>query len=189
MFPAFKPNNHPNQVKRRGVADDIDDRGTPSSVYDPLHAEFSFSLDAAASHDNRKCDKYCTLAGTFLRVQGQEPEQISDQDGLHHPWRDAAVYVNPPFSRIRPWVEKIWDESQATAVLLLPNNRAEQPFFQQLIEPYRDRPGSIVTTRNLAKRRPFLVAGKEVGNRTSKSPPFGLTVVVWDRRGRRPSLG
>lgn len=187
MHPGFVPKNHPNAVKRRGVDDAIDDRETPPCVFDPLHAEFSFTLDAAASHANTKCDRYCTLGGTFQREESrEEPWQIWAGNGLAYPWAAHTVWVNPPFSGVRPWAEKAWDEGEATAVLLLPNNRGEQPFWQELIEPYRDRAGSILTTRNLPKRRPFLSRGETIGNRTSKNPPFGLVLVIWDRR--RPEL-
>jgi len=187
MFPAFKPTNHPNQQKRRGVEDSVDDRETPACVYVPLDAEFAFTLDAASSHENKKCVRYATLDGLFLQLSNGSHTEIEKGNGLTVNWKGERVWLNPPFSRIRPWVEKAWDETEATVALLLPNNRGEQPFFQDLIEPYRDRPGSILTTRNLRKRRPFLSAGQEIGNRTSKSPPFGLTLVLWDRR--RPTLG
>lgn len=188
MFPGFEGKNHPNAVKKRGADDSIDDRETPPCVYVPLNAEWCFTLDAAASHDNAKCARYCTLGGTFERREGEpEPQQIWKGNGLAYPWGEHVVWLNPPFSRLRPWVEKIWDERSASVVLLLPNNRSEQPFFQQLIEPYRDRPGSILTTRNLPRRRPFLSAGKEIGNRTSKSPPFGLVTCTWDRRRPEPA--
>lgn len=188
MFPGFVPTNHPNAVKKRGVDDSIDDRETPVCVFVPLHAEFDFTLDAAASHDNAKLPRYCTLGGFFLRDAGGSKAQLGTVDGLAIGWAYERVWINPPFSRLRPWIEKAWDEREAEVVcILLPNNRGEQPFFQDLIEPYRDRPGSILTTRNLRKRRPFLSAGKEIGNRTSKSPPFGLTLVIWDRR--QPKFG
>lgn len=188
MFPAFKPQNHPNQIKKRGADDSIDDRETPNCVWIPLHAEFDFTLDAAASHENAKLPRYCTLDGLFLRSAGPATAQLGTCNGLAQSWADERVFCNPPFSGLRPWVEKAWSETAAELVcILLPNNRGEQPFFQDLIEPYRDRPGSILTTRNLRKRRPFLSAGKEIGNRTSKSPPFGLTLVIWDRR--RPVFG
>lgn len=179
------PKNHPHQAKKRGVDDSIDDRETPPCVFVPLDAEFRFTLDVAANHHNAKCDKYCTLEGTFYRQPSGTPERMGTQNGLERPWLGETVWINPPFSGLRPWAEKAWDE-ESTTVMLLPNNREEQPFWQKLIEPYRDRAGSILTTRNLAKRRPFLHHGSEIGNRTSKSPPFGLVVVIWDRR--RPEL-
>ena len=187
MFPGFKGKNHPNAVKKRGVDDTIDDRETPDSVYVPLHEEFRFTLDAAASHANTKCDRYCTLEGTFERVAGgSEPRELWAGDGLAYPWGEHVVWCNPPFSGLLPWCEKAWDERLATLVLLLPNNRGEQKFYQRFIEPYRDRAGSILRTRRLPKRHPFLSRGETIGNRTSKNPPFGLEVAIWDRRRPEP---
>lgn len=181
MHPGFIPKNHPNATKKRGVDDSIDDRETPPCIWVPLDAEFKFTLDVAANHHNTKCDKYCTLTGTYYKAGRTEPEHMGPHNGLERAWLGETVWCNPPFSGVRPWVEKAWDEG-STAVLLLPNNRAEQPFWQNLIEPYRDRAGSILTTRNLPKRRPFLYHGEGIGNRTSKNPPFGCLVVIWDRR-------
>lgn len=210
MTPGFVPQNHPNQivaraaaegppeqlalevgraghpVGKRGVDDLVDDRETPPCVWVPLDAEFRFTIDVAASTENTKCVRYCTTSGFHIGKILVRP----DADGLAVPWGGERVWCNPPYSGLRPWVERAWDENDAElVVLLLPNNRGEQPFWQRLIEPYRDRAGSIVTTRNLPKRRAFMMRGSVIGNRTSKNPPFGLVVVVWDRRvpeGRRP---
>jgi hypothetical protein len=183
MHPGFVPKNHPNAVKRRGVDDSIDDRETPDCVYLPLDEEFKFTIDAASSSANAKCQRYCTLRGTFDR----HPEpvgliQVSTENGLEHCWDGQRVWVNPPFSKLSPWVERAWDEPTEVVCILLPNNRQEQPFWQNMVEPFRDRPGSVLTTRFLRKRRPFLHLGEGIGNRTSKNPPFGLVVLIWDRR-------
>jgi len=185
MHPGFIPTNHPNAVKKRGVDDTIDDRETPPCVFDPLHAEFGFTLDAAANHHNFKCNRYCTLEGTFTYDQEFKVFPENDQNGLAAPWRGHRVWCNPPFSNLWPWVEKAWREPAEVVCILLPNNRQEQPFWQDMIEPFRDRHGSILTTRFLRKRRPFLHMGQGIGNRTSKNPPFGLVVCIWDRRTPR----
>lgn len=182
MHPGFIPKNHPNATKKRGVDDSIDDRETPPCIWIPTDAEFKFTLDAAANHHNAKCNRYCALTGTYVRCVNGATALDVELNGLEFPWEKHTVWCNPPFSGVRPWVEKAWDETNATVVLLLPNNRAEQPFWQNLIEPYRDRAGSILVTRNLPKRRPFLYHGTEIGNRTSKNPPFGCLLVIWDRR-------
>lgn len=166
---------HP--TSRRGVDDVVDDRETPPCVYEPLHEEFVFTLDPASSSVNAKCTRHCTLDGFFIGAV-----QATNEDGLTKRWADERVWVNPPFSGLRPWVEKAWDDRAEVVCMLLPNNRGEQPFWQVLIEPYRDRGGSILTTRNLPKRRPFLHMGAGIGNRTSKNPPFGLVLIIWDRR-------
>ncbi len=180
MHPGFVPSNHPNQVKKRGVDDVIDDRETPPCVFDPLNAEFGFTLDVAASHVNRKCDRHCTLEGFFIGAQ-----HISHETGLDLSWDGERVWCNPPFSNLAAWTQRHWDEKAEVSCLLLPANRQEQPFWQDNIEKFRDKPGSILTTRFLAKRRAFLHMGQGIGNRTSKSPPFGLVVCIWDRRDPR----
>ncbi len=188
---AMVPKNHPNHRKGKGALDSVDDRETPPDVFDPLNAEFHFTLDVAAARHNAKCRRYYTLGPGPLYLARQLsvfPEEfVGDADalgidGLAQEWGGhEVVWANPPFSDLEPWVRKA-SECDATVVMLLPNNRTEQPFFQELIEPYRDRPGSILTTRNLPKRRTFLHHGKAIVNRTSKSPPFGVTIVIWDRR-------
>lgn len=183
MHPGFVPTNHPNQQKKQGVDDSIDDRETPPCVFDPLNAEFYFTLDAAASHANHKSEFYCTLEGTWRAIPNEEtPQLLSTANGLQRLWGGERVWINPPFSILWPWVEKAWSEPAEVVCMLLPNNRQEQPFWQYMVEPFRDRPGSILTTRFLRKRRPFLHMGQGIGNRTSKNPPFGLVVLIWDRR-------
>lgn len=164
-------------IDKMGVDDDVDNRETPPCVFVPLDAEFGFTLDAAANEFNKKCTRHCRRDGFFIGAV-----QASNQDGLAKPWAAERVWCNPPFSGLRPWVEKAWDDPAELVCMLLPNNRSEQPFWQTFIEPYRDRAGSILVTRHLPKRRPFLHMGATIGNRTSKSPPFGLVVVLWDRR-------
>jgi len=194
---ATAPRNHPAQVKRRGALDDVDDRGTPADVFDPLNAEFQFTLDVAAARHNAKCARYYSLgpATPFearqLRLFGDtfvgDPE-AAGIDGLAQDWAlGERIWCNPPFSNIEPWVCKA-SFCSATVVMLLPANRTEQPWWQTFIEPKRDgrspidAPGASPETRFLAGRRCFLNRGAPIGNRTSKNPPFGVVIVVWDRR-------
>lgn len=63
---GFKAKNHRQQVAKRGADDGVDERITPESVYLPLHAEHGFTLDAAASRANAKCEKFFSLAKSGL---------------------------------------------------------------------------------------------------------------------------
>lgn len=85
----FKAKNHPQQVRLNGPNDDVDDRRTPDELWLPLHDEFRFTLDAAARPWNSKTPRHCT-------------------DGLSESWAGERVWCNPPFSDVRPWVEKAW---------------------------------------------------------------------------------
>jgi phage N-6-adenine-methyltransferase len=153
----FETRNHPHQVGRRGALDDVDTRPTPSALFAPLQARFGFTLDAAASAENARCPTYFTI----------------DDDGLAQDWSGHRVWCNPPYSRIRPWVRKAWDESVACPVIamLLPANRTEQTWWQELVEPYRDRPGSRLRTEFLRGRIEF---------RAGSHAPFGCCLLVWE---------
>lgn len=121
----FKAQNHPQQTAAGGPRDEVDDRRTPPELFDALHAEFRFTLDAAASSENAKLNR-------FFDYQA---------NGLAQSWKGERVWCNPPYSNIAPWVEKAWAEMRSDCELvamLIPANRTEQRFWQEHIEPFRD---------------------------------------------------
>lgn len=81
---------------------------TPQQLFDRLDATFHFDLDAAASDENAKCEKYFTV----------------EDDGLKQDWGGHRVFLNPPYGRdIERWVEKGFIEALkpcTTVVMLLP---------------------------------------------------------------------
>lgn len=145
---------------------DINDRATPQATFMPLHARFRFTLDVCASHENTKCARYFT----------------SKQDGLARSWAGESVWCNPPFSDIAPWIAKAWSEHghAAGVVMLIPSTRTEQGWWQKLVEPYRDRPGSPLTVEFLPDRIRFTKPGQKfVG--PGERPPFGCCLLIWHR--------
>jgi phage N-6-adenine-methyltransferase len=81
---------------------------TPPALFQQLHAEFAFDLDAAASDDNALCRRYYT----------------ERDDALIQPW-DGRTYLNPPYGRQLPaFVRKAFAEVACgccpVAVLLIP---------------------------------------------------------------------
>lgn len=164
MLAGFKALNHPQQTSDRGAVDDIDDRATDPAVWHVLDRRFGgFTLDVAASTQNHKTARYFT----------------ADDDGLAHSWAGERVWCNPPYSRIGPWVRKAWDEWPHThgIVMLLPANRTEQSWWQELIEPRRDR-GQGFTTEFLAGRLRFMRPG-ETTILPNRRPPFGCVLLHW----------
>jgi phage N-6-adenine-methyltransferase len=81
---------------------------TPPEVFDPLHAEFRFTLDPCATAQNAKVRKYFT----------------ERQNGLLQPWTSERVFMNPPYGKeIYAWTRKARDEAamnEALVVGLLP---------------------------------------------------------------------
>lgn len=164
---GFKSRGHPQQVMfgaRQTTmfgANDVDDRATTPEVFDPLHARFGFTVDVAAAEHNAKCDRYFTI----------------DDDGLSQCWAGEVVWCNPPYSDIAPWLRKAWDEPDATIVMLLPANRTEQGWWQDHIEPHRDRGGRL-TTEFLRGRLRFLKPGQTTIG-PNERPPFGCVLAIW----------
>jgi site-specific DNA-methyltransferase (adenine-specific) len=83
---------------------------TPGWLFEALDAEFAFELDAAASSSNALCARFLSEA----------------DDALVAPWGARAVFVNPPYSKLRggigAWMAKARREAEAgaTVVLLVP---------------------------------------------------------------------
>jgi len=108
-----------------------------------------------------------------------------EEDGLTSPWA-GAVWCNPPYSDIRPWVSKAWEEFDhgerdvSSISMLLPATRTEQPWWQELVEPYRDLDGGYLKVHFLRGRptfgNPDDPAGVDAG-----SSPFPVVLLVWRR--------
>jgi len=81
---------------------------TPQYIFDELNKEFSFTLDAASSDKNTKCDRHFT----------------EEQNGLEQSWKGERVFINPPFGRgLWRWYQKAYQETRDSAeivVMLVP---------------------------------------------------------------------
>ena len=138
---------------------DVDDRAVPQMVFEQWNKRFRFSVDVAASKANAKLPRFYT----------------AKDNGLSKDWAGERVYCNPPYSNLRPWVSKAVSREAELAVLLLPANRTEQSFWQELIEEER-RAGSI-SVEFLPGRMRFLKPGQHSSNPDTR-PPFGLCLVI-----------
>lgn len=133
---------------------------TPPDVFDPLHAEFGFTLDVCARADNTKCARYLS----------------PDDDGLASDWAREVCWMNPPYGRaIAGWMRKAWQASQggATVVCLVPA-RTDTAWWHD----YAMR-GEI---RYVRGRIHFLTGGVQMthATRSGATPaPFPCAVVVF----------
>ena len=100
-----------------------EDWATPAHVFDPLHAEFRFTIDAAASHDNAKLPRYWT---------------VDDADALEQPWPEGErVWLNPPYGarNLRVWMQKAYEAARdrgCTVVCLVPAYTG-QPWWHECV--------------------------------------------------------
>ena len=150
--------NHPQQK----TLDSVDDRKAPPELFDGLHAAHRFTVDAAASTQNAQLPRFWTR----------------ETDGLAQDWTGERVWCNPPYSSLRPWVEKAWMSGAELVVMILPANRTEQGWWQDLVEPWRDLPDRMLSTRFLRGRRRFIAPGAD-GIGPDERPPFGIVVLTW----------
>lgn len=166
MLVGFKAENHPQQIGARGALDEVDDRGTCPEFVAGLEQRFGkqFTLDVAAAAHNAKAPRYFTR----------------EDDGLAHPWEGEFVWCNPPYSKLGDWLAKAWAEWPRTRglVMLLPANRCEQSWWQEHVEPYRDRPNSPLRVEFLPGRMRFIRRDVTVGPKGDR-PPFGCVLLIW----------
>jgi len=93
--------------------------GTPLSVFQPLHDEFDFGLDACALPENNKLPRYLTPA----------------DDGLAVDWCAQSfgkpVWCNPPYSDMLAWMRKAKAEAdKGLVVVCLVEARVETQWFR-----------------------------------------------------------
>ncbi len=132
---------------------------TPQSFFDHWDDKYGFDLDAAASFDNRKCDRYFD----------------EEDDALSQPW-EGTVWCNPPYSnQIGKWIRKGYEEAQkgATVVMLVPA-RTDTRWWHE----YVMRAAEI-----------WFVKGRLRFGGSAANAPFPSAVVVFHRiRSAKPEI-
>lgn len=96
---------------------DKHDWGTPQWLFDKLNTEFNFTFDPCTNGKNSKCAKFST-------------------DSLNEDWSGEVVFMNPPYSEVKVWMKKAYDEAQkgATVVCLVPSRTDTRWFHQYALE-------------------------------------------------------
>lgn len=136
-----------------------DDWETPQKLFDQLNEEFHFTLDAASSDQNAKCEHHYTASNS----------------GLEHSWEGETVFCNPPYGRnIGDWIRKASQEASKpdTLVVLLVPARTDTRWFQNHILPRAE-------VRFLPGRLKY-----EVNGQAGEAAPFPSMIVVM-RTGER----
>lgn len=83
---------------------------TPIDLFDKMNDEFHFTLDAAASYENKKVNRFFN----------------KEDNGLLKDWSNEIVWLNPPYgdgkSKLIDWIKKAELERHkgATTVMLIP---------------------------------------------------------------------
>lgn len=117
----------------RAAANTRDDWETPPALFDALNQEFHFTLDAAASMENKKASRFLTGPCEGERCQ------FTNRGigcGLCASWFRENVWLNPPYGTgLGAWIEKAAREAarDAVTVMLLPAN-TDTAWFKRLWE-------------------------------------------------------
>ena len=134
-----------------------------------------YSLDAAAT------------TGTQVAPQWWTPEQ----DGLTQPW-SGHTFVNPPWSDIPAWIRKAKREmarleAPFTISMLLPANRTDQGWWQELVEPCIHGLPHDCAMRDAELSAHFLPGRIRYGSpgdtlgKLAGSPRFGSVLLIFKR--------
>ena len=91
---------------------------TPFFLFNQLNNRFNFTIDAAATINNKKCNNYFT-------------------DGLNTSWVNHRVFCNPPFSTKSAWIKKAHDEILYglcyMVVMILPTNSMDSTPWHEYV--------------------------------------------------------
>jgi phage N-6-adenine-methyltransferase len=139
---------------------------TPPELFDPLHERFAFTLDACALPHNAKLERYFT------------PEH----DGLKRSWKGERVWCNPPYSDLAPWVQKARESDAELVVMLVPANRTEQRWWQDHVEPYRDRDERLRVEFLRGRQRFIRYDADRI--HPNERPPFGVALLIFDHSAK-----
>jgi len=133
-----------------------DEWETPQYLFDRLHKEFHFWLDAAATKENRKCEEWIDAGDNSLWVNWtyiMEPGNWS-------------VWLNPPYSQIGPFMKKAFIESEkgVRVVCLIPSRTDTKWWHEYVMQATEIR---------------FIKGRLKFGN-SKNSAPFPSCIVVFD---------
>lgn len=125
---------------------------TPPEVFDPLNAEFRFTLDPCCTAATAKAPRFYTEA----------------DDGLKQDWSGERVFMNPPYGReVYAWTRKARTSGAELVVGLLPAST-------DLAWWHEDVVGHAVELRWIRGRVRFLTGGPY-----RASGFFASVIVIW----------
>lgn len=144
---------------------------TPQALFDALHAEFSFTIDAAADSTNHLLPRWLGPGSPLKGGYGEDALQGSL-------WAGERVWCNPPYSMCRQFVAHAAGQMECLVVMLIPARTDTRWFHTHLYDIERWAPRPRVTLRFLKGRLKF---GDPEGKVTAGAP-FPSLVAIIDRR-------
>lgn len=131
-----------------------DEWETPRELFTSLDKRFKFTLDPCSTKENHLCNKYYT----------------KEENGLCKSWKGETVFVNPPYSKIKQWVEKCYKEyeTNGTTIVMLIPSRTDTRYFHEYI---------------YHKSEIQFIKGRLHFSNSKNSAPFPSMIVIYERKG------
>ncbi len=128
---------------------------TPPEIFNPLHAEFKFDLDAAADESNKKVPRYLWDA------------LILDE------WPGTRIWLNPPYGRkLDPFVRRAADEAdKGKLIVALIPFRCRAAWWHEAVI------GRACEVRCIRKRVKFV---RPDGSRGAFTGSCDSCIVIWE---------
>ncbi|QZI90837.1 hypothetical protein MYOV066v1_p0059 [Vibrio phage PS15B.3] len=95
---------------------------TPQALFDYYDKRFGFTLDLAASEDNKLCSQFIGKDEDALSRDVVD-EKIYRFNNADYENQGMAIWCNPPYSDIMPWVNQcvnISNDHRVPVVMLIP---------------------------------------------------------------------
>lgn len=134
---------------------DSDEWMTPLALYREWDKQYHFTLDP------------CTTAENPL---GAERKFTKEDDGLSQNWGGEVVFMNPPYSQIKAWMRKAYEESlkpKTIVVCLIPSRTDTAYWWDYVMKVW---PHGI-----------HFLRGRLKFGASTNSAPFPSVVVVFGR--------
>ena len=136
---------------------------TPDWLFNTLNNEFNFQWDLACEKNNSKCKNMLNT------------EKFDSLKEDWHKLSDGWLWLNPPYSPLKPWIVKAQQENKkgAKIVVLCPPFITTKYFSEWL-------PSEI---RFIIGRLPFIKDGVEM-----KSSTHDSCLLIFDNKIRQPNI-
>ena len=129
---------------------------TPPEIFNPLHEEFEFTLDAAATAENTMLPRFWT----------------EEENGLKQSWEGERLWINPPYGKIGiQFIMKAHTREAELSVLLLPVRSDTKVWHECILH------GEADEIRFLRGRVQFVGA--------KYRSPFPSCIVIYKNTGER----
>jgi site-specific DNA-methyltransferase (adenine-specific) len=139
---------------------------TQPALFNRLHDEFYFAIDAAANGANHLCDRW------FGPDSYDATDALAAKDWQYYSPR-GAVFCNPPFARaqgldIAPWIDAFNHQGNHVPIVALIPARTDTRWFHDVM-------CNADEIRLIPHRVKFLLPDGTIGS----SAPFPSAVAIW----------